>query len=169
MTDKEKILDEVEKRAYRYEATYGGCSQCVVAAIREVVGLIDDSVFKAATGLAGGIGLSGSACGALTGAVLALSMARGREYDNFADPERTRFESFKLAHKLAERYEKEYGSLICKDVQTKLMGRSFNLLIPEEYQAFLAAGGHDDKYPAVVGKTARMAVELLFEEGLIEA
>ncbi|HHT02145.1 MAG TPA: C_GCAxxG_C_C family protein [Firmicutes bacterium] len=165
--DREKILAEVEKRAYDYEATYGGCSQCVLAAIKEVVGLVDDNVFKAATGLTGGIGLSGSACGALTGAVLALSMARGRTYDNFADPDRTRFESFKLARKLADRYREEFGSLICKDVQTKLMGRSFDLFDPDDYKAFLAAGGHDDKCTAVAGKTARMAVELLMEEGLI--
>ena len=161
--DREKILAEVEKRAYDYEAT-DGCSQCVLAAIKEVVGLVDDNVFKAATGLTGGIGLSGSGGPHRRGFA---SHARGRTYDNFADPDRTRFESFKLARKLADRYREEFGSLICKDVQTKLMGRSFDLFDPDDYKAFLAAGGHDDKCTAVAGKTARMAVELLMEEGLI--
>ena len=62
---RERLLKEAEQLAYRYERDYGGCSQCVVGAIKNTLGLISDDVFKAATGLAGGVGLTGNACGPL--------------------------------------------------------------------------------------------------------
>lgn len=164
---KEQLLKEAEQLAYRYERDYGGCSQCVVGAIKETLGLISDDVFKAATGLAGGVGLTGNTCGALTGGVMVFGMALGREYDNFADPERIRFRTFELAKKLVERFEREYGSASCYDIQRKIMGRSFNLWDQTEYGEFLAAGGHEDKCPAVCGKAARWAAEILLEEGLL--
>jgi len=56
---KDKLLDLVENLGTEYERKFGGCSQCVVGAIRDVAGGVDDSVFKAATGLAGGVGAFG--------------------------------------------------------------------------------------------------------------
>ena len=91
--NKEETIKEIEELAYKYEREYGGCSQAVVGAFKKVVGGIGDDVFKAATGLAGGIGLTGNTCGALSGGVLVLGHFVGREYDNFADPEGIRFET----------------------------------------------------------------------------
>jgi len=159
---------EVEKLAIEYEQKYGGCSQCVVGSIKKVVGGITDDVFKAATGLAGGIGLTGNNCGALTGGVMLLSTFIGREYDNFADPDKIRFKSFKLAKKLLERFKEEYGSGICYDIQKKIMGRSYNLWNKKDYNDFIAAGGHNDKCPLVCGKAAKWVVEILLGEGLIQ-
>ncbi len=164
---RQEILEEVEKLAYKYEQLYGGCSQCVVGAVKEVLGGISDDVFKSATGLAGGVGLTGNTCGALTGGVMVLSVFLGRDYDNFADPERIRFETFRLAKELVERYEKEYGTVVCDEIKEKIMGRTYDLWDEKEYQEFLAAGGHDDKCPSVCGKAARWAVEILMDAHLI--
>ncbi len=53
---------EKAERAYelgfKYEANYGGCAQAALAAIFDVVGVEAEDVFRSATGLAGGIGLS---------------------------------------------------------------------------------------------------------------
>ena len=88
--EEEDIVERVEKLATKYEREFGGCSQCVVGALKEVIGGISDDVFKSATGLAGGIGVTGSnACGALTGGVMVLSMYKGREFLNFADPKKS--------------------------------------------------------------------------------
>jgi len=62
-------IEESAKKAYQkgkeYEKTYRGCSQCVIAALQDVLGVGSDDVFKAATGLAGGTGLTcDSRCGA---------------------------------------------------------------------------------------------------------
>jgi C_GCAxxG_C_C family probable redox protein len=161
----EEVVEKVRKLAYRYEQDYGGCSQAVVAAFRDGVGGISDEVFKAATGLAGGVGLMGETCGAVTGGVLVLSSFLGREYDNFADPEEMRFESFRLAKKLIERFRTKYGSPKCERIQTEIMGRFYDIWT--ERDEFLAAGGHDDKCPGVCEDAAAWVAEILFEEGLL--
>jgi hypothetical protein len=57
-----------------YEKTYHGCSQCVLAAIMDVMDEGDDQVFRSASGLAGGLACSSRAtCGALTGRIGVLS------------------------------------------------------------------------------------------------
>ena len=167
MYKRDEILNQVEELAFQYEKEYGGCSQCVIGAVKKALGNISDDVFKAATGLAGGLGLTGNNCGALTGGIMVLSVYMGREFDNFSDPERIRFESFRLTRKLIERYMTEYGSLNCQDIQTRIMGKYFNLRDEKEYSEFIAAGGHDDKCPSVCGKAARWVVEILIEEKLI--
>jgi C_GCAxxG_C_C family probable redox protein len=165
---KDAILKEAERLAYQYEQNYGGCSQCVVGALKETIDGVGDDVFKAATGLAGGIAVTGSGtCGALTGGAMVLSIYKGREYSNFADPQKTRWECFRVCKKLKEKFDAEYGSGMCKDIQKKLMGGSYNLWDKIEYDAFIAAGGHRDKCPEVCGKAAKWVVEILREEKLL--
>ncbi|MCK5587648.1 MAG: C_GCAxxG_C_C family protein [Candidatus Lokiarchaeota archaeon] len=53
---------------FKYEKKYYGCSQCVLLAVQDTFGFKNEDVFKSASGLAVGIGLMGSVCGALTGA-----------------------------------------------------------------------------------------------------
>jgi len=127
---------------------------------------IHDDVFKAATGLIGGLALSGITCGALTGAVMVLSVYLGREYDNFSDPEMIRHESCRLSKKLLDRFIEEYGTTCCYDIQRKIMGKSYNLWDEKERAEFFKAGGHDDKCPSVCGNAARWTMGILNEKGL---
>lgn len=168
MSNKAESLKRVEEAAYKFEQDYGGCPQAVLSAFKKIYGNISDDLFRAATGMAGGIGLSGDTCGALSGAVLAVSVMRGRDYDNLEDKERARTEAYKMARELHDRFIEEYGSTCCYDIQTKLTGRSFNLWDKEDREAFELAGGHDDKCPSVCGKAARWALELLQDRDLLE-
>ncbi|HPU76725.1 MAG TPA: C-GCAxxG-C-C family protein [Thermosynergistes sp.] len=163
-----ELTNKVQELAYQYERQYGGCTQCVVGAYKTALRTISDDVFKAATGLAGGIGLTGSACGALTGGAIVISTFIGRDFDNFADPSGERRKTFKLVAKLVDRFKEEYGSTICRDIQTKLMGRPFNLRDKEDYKEFLAAGGHEDKCPSVCANTVKWIAEILADEGLLK-
>jgi len=152
------------KLAYKYEAKYGGCAQTTLAAIFEVLNVDAKDVFKSATGLAGGIGVIGDGtCGAVVAGVIALSYFFGREYENFSDPERKRFETYKLAREFYQRFKKIFGSTRCHDIQRRLMGREFDLLDPKDWEDFLKAGGHDDKCPSVTGTAAKIAVEMILE------
>lgn len=165
--DKNSQIEKVEQIAYNFEKQYGGCPQAVLAAFKEVSDFISDDLFRAGTGLAGGVGLTGDVCGALIGAALVISVVRGRDYSNLEDKERVRYISLDMVKKLCDRFKAEYGSIHCYDIQKKLMGRSFNLWNKDEKKAFLAAGGHDDKCPTVCGKAAKWAWELLVEKNLI--
>jgi C_GCAxxG_C_C family probable redox protein len=172
MQDGEK-RKELMARAYQlgfdYEKRYKGCSQCVIAAIQDTLGVRDDEVFKAATGLAAGGGLTGiGVCGAYVGGVMVLSQLCGRERSNFEDPERIRFKSFDLAKKIIDRFIGEFGTIICRDIQTVKFGRPYYLRDPEDFKKFEEAGGHDDKCTDVVGKAAQIAVKLILDEGLVK-
>jgi C_GCAxxG_C_C family probable redox protein len=172
MQDGEK-RKELMARAYQlgfdYEKRYKGCSQCVIAAIQDTLGVRDDKVFKAATGLAAGGGLTGiGVCGAYVGGVMVLSQLCGRERSNFEDPERIRFKSFDLAKKIIDRFIGEFGTIICRDIQTVKFGRPYYLRDPEDFKKFEEAGGHDDKCTDVVGKAAQIAVKLILDEGLVK-
>jgi hypothetical protein len=58
----DEILDLAEEKAVKCEFTHHGCSQCVLLAIQEAFDMKNDMVFKAASGLAGGIGRMHSVC-----------------------------------------------------------------------------------------------------------
>ncbi|MBN2599440.1 MAG: C-GCAxxG-C-C family protein [Candidatus Thermoplasmatota archaeon] len=73
MTSSEAILEKVYERAFAYEARLGSCPQCVLAYLKETLGVGDNSIFKASQDLAGGTALSSEGtCGALAGGVIAI-------------------------------------------------------------------------------------------------
>jgi C_GCAxxG_C_C family probable redox protein len=158
-----EMCDKAYNLAFNYEANYGNCAQCVLRAIQEVFGLNMGSVIKASHALAGGLGLSGyGSYGALSGGVMALSFMYGRE---LKDMDKGRFlNAHVLAKRLCDKFVEEFGSCICRDVQQKIFGRSFNLWDPEEYKEFEKMGGHRDKCPDVTGKVAKWVSEILLEK-----
>ncbi len=76
------------------------------------------------------------------------------------------FKMFRMAAELHDKFVEKYGTVICKEIQKKIFGRSFNLRDDEEKQLFREAGAHkdDDKCCAVVGDGARWATEIMLKE-----
>jgi C_GCAxxG_C_C family probable redox protein len=170
MTGKEReaLLQKAYDLGFEYEKTYRGCSQCAIAAIHDTLDIRDDSVFKAGTGLAAGGGLTGiGVCGGYVGGVMVISQLFGRERNNFSDPEKVRFKSFALARKFQEQYIQEFGSIICRDIQTSRFGRPYYIADPEDFEKFEDAGGHVDKCTDVVGKATLLAVRFILDEDLL--
>jgi C_GCAxxG_C_C family probable redox protein len=165
---KRELMTQAYELGFDYERRFRGCSQCVIAAVQDTLGIREDQVFKAATGLSGGGALTGTgACGGLVGGVMVLSQLLGRERPRFDDPDRIRFRTFDIAKRLTDRFQEEFGGTICRDVQSGMFGRSFDLRDREDFQRFEEAGGHEDKCPTVVGKAARMTVEIILDAGLV--
>lgn len=154
------------KYGFEYEKVFHGCAQCAVGALYEVFPeLRNEAVFRSASGLGGGVGLTCKGhCGALSGGVMLLSQVYGRELNQIADPERKRAVAFRLGEKLVQRFLDEYGTIICGEIQEKVMGRSFSLLNPEDKQVFESMGGHSAACPSVVGKGVQWTAELIEEE-----
>jgi C_GCAxxG_C_C family probable redox protein len=160
--DKQKTLKKAYALAHEFEQNYGACSQCVLAALQETVGGIDDEIFKAAHALAGGAARTGQGtCGALAGGMMAISAKYGRSRKHFETVRST--EALNLAKVLYEAFIKEYGSPICTGVQEAIFGRSFDLWNPKEREEFVEAGGHRDKCPDVAGKVAMWTAEILLD------
>lgn len=116
---------------------------------------------------AGGGGTVDGSCGAYSGAIMVLSYLQGRGRADFADRARMQ-KTFSLARKLRERFIQEYGSVVCRDVQTKVLGRPYYLADADEFRKFEKAGAHDIHCPEVVGKAARWAAEIISEAELAQ-
>lgn len=165
----EAVKQKAYDLGYKYEQDYRGCGQCLLGAISDALDYDMGEAFKSATAFAGGVGLSQrSGCGAFLGGCMFLSLLKGREKDNFGDPEKVRFLSFQLADKLSNKFIAEYGSANCDQIQKVTMGRPYDLRIPEEMSAFDEAGGHLDKCPSVVGLAAQWVLDIAYEEGLLD-
>src|SRR4030042_2132950 len=164
------MSNDIAERAYNlgreYEKNYKGCSQCVLAALQDSFKMRNDDVFKAATGLAAGCGASTDGnCGAYSGGIMFLSMLSGRERDDFKDSSGKVFMNFQLVNKLRGMFIQEYGSVICQNIQTKIFGRPYYLLDPDEFEKFEKAGAHDVHCLEVVGKAAKWTADLIITEG----
>ena len=166
-----RASDKAYELGKEYEKSYKGCSQCVVAALQDALNIRNDQVFKAATGLAGGgSGTTDGSCGAYAGAIMVLGSLLGRERDKFDDFESIAPDSraFTMMRKFRDKYIQEYGSVICRNIQTKILGRPYYIIDPDDFRKFEEAGGHDDSgCPEVVGKAARWMAELIEAEGLL--
>jgi len=160
--NKEDLMDKAYAFAYEFEQKYGCCPQCVLAAVKETIGGISDEVFQSSQGLAGGGGLMGvGTCGALSGGMMAISAFFGRDYEIFK--ENLPRKAFKLSKDLFEKFYKEYGEFSCKGVQSKVLGRSFDMWSAEELKKFYEYGGHEDKCPSVAGNVAKWVIEILHD------
>lgn len=161
--DEQAKLDKAYALAFENEQKIGCCSQCVLAAIQDVLGGIDDAVFKAAHTLAGGGALTtGGTCGALAGGMLALGSHYGRDRAHFAQGQHF-MPSYRLGKQLQDRFVAEFGSPVCAEIQKKILGKSFDLWNRDDFKAFEAAGGHLDKCPHVAGQVAKWITEILIK------
>jgi len=167
------MTDSSANKAYQlakdYEHKHGGCSQCVIAALHDAFNIRSDDIFKASTGLVGGgAGTCDGSCGAYAGAIMVTSSLHGRGREDFSKREVPLHTFFGPAMKLREKFIQEYGTIICRDIQTKVLGRPYYLADPEDFKKFEEAGGHEIHCPEVVGKAARWAAEIINEEKLIK-
>ena len=139
--------------------------------MQEEFGLGDLQSFKAASVLAGGVAYQGETCGALLGALMAVGLAVGRESISDTDQYRKAMEpAQEVRRRFMERIQAEYESsaplesTLCRDIQARVYGRSFEMSDPEDRQRFLDAGGHSARgCPRVSGLGAEAVAELLLE------
>ncbi len=112
----EQIIETAYNLGYDLEKKHGGCCRCTVAALQKAIDFIpeDKGLFRAAGCLDGGATPKEvQNCGAFTGLGMVIGWTCGRE----------NFQKNKLSHnlirKVYKRFEKEYGSVLCRDVKKK--------------------------------------------------
>ncbi|NLZ06396.1 MAG: C_GCAxxG_C_C family protein [Phycisphaerae bacterium] len=141
--DIDKPCADIIQMAYQlghdYESRHGGCCRCTVAALQKAIGFVpgDRGLFRAASCLDGGATPNGiQNCGAFTGAGMFIGWTCGLET----------FGNTGLSHRLMrevfQRFQQEYGSVLCKDVRER--------------------AGRD--CPEVVGRAARWTAEVLLRQ-----
>jgi len=162
------IVERASQLAAEYEKTCTGCAQSAVAGLLDAFEIDGEDVFKAASGLADGIGLTGDgSCGSLTGCAMVIGLIFGRDRKDHRDMMKP-MQSYLLCKELHEQIIREYGSCRCHDIQQKIMGRTYNLLDPTELEEAMK-GGMLEHCAGVVGRTTRRAAELILRERPLEA
>ncbi|MFA5077868.1 MAG: C-GCAxxG-C-C family protein [Dehalococcoidia bacterium] len=160
---RQEIKDTAFALAKKYEFENGNCAQSVFAGVMESLGVENEDIFRAATGFADGIGLSGDGhCGTLSGAVLAISCLYGRKKEEFHRRGKM-MKALLICRELESRFNGIYGTCRCHDLQVKFYGRFFNLMTTEDLEAALKAGVLE-RCSSLAGEVASMAVELILDQ-----
>ena len=161
-------IKEIGRKALEYDK-YSGCSQSVLLALQEAFGIGDIESFKAATVLSGGVARMGETCGALLGGLLALGLVVGREditdtqaYRDAMVPSIEIIKEFQLRLQETFGFSEPLENTICRDIQKRIYGESYDLTDPVSYKRFLDAGGHGDEgCPLVCAVAAEVTAEKL--------
>lgn len=111
-----------------------------------------DVIPQIASGFAGGIGNTGSVCGAVIGAVMAISLKQGR-----ADSMEGALQNLAVSREFRRRFEAEMGSIECRE----LTGVDFST--EEGVQQFMNSDIPQKACFPAVGTAYRLVVDLLKE------
>ncbi len=127
------------------------CSQAVLAAFAGRHGLDRDTALRIACAYGGGGAQTGGACGAVSGALMAIGLAHG---STRVDDEAAREKTWDAARALLDRFRREHGSDRCRD----LLG--VDIGTPEGREAAAKAGLFRTHCPVFVRSAARIASSL---------
>ena len=108
-----------------------GCAETTFIVLKGAYGLDDPMDAGAAMALNGGIAYSGGACGAITGAALAVGMLAERRIDDHGEAKRVARD---LVARLMDDFVAEHGALDCRDLT------GYDLRDPGQHDLFMAAG-----------------------------
>lgn len=128
MEDNEIIRNTIalaEESAIQYFRQGLNCSECVMLSFMEHFNHdLSNEALALATGFGGGMGHTKNTCGAITGAVMALSSVIGRQnpFEKETVPERIQElkEIYQYIAPMVNEIEQTYGSLICKEISAPL-------------------------------------------------
>jgi len=152
---KDDLKKKAREKAHDYELQFHGCTQCILLAFQELLGLEDELTFKAASALCAGLGM-GKTCGALSGGVMVLGLKHGREH--IEEGLEGLIPGLGPAQSLVQRFEQEFGTTSCYEI-TKLDWTDF-----EAVMRALTNPEFIERCAQIVGRTAEMVAELIGEE-----
>lgn len=107
-----------EKAIKLYKEEYN-CSQAVLSAYAEELGIDEQTAVRVASSFGGGIARSGKTCGAVTGALMVLGM---KEWNSEVEKETAKQHVYALSQKLIEEFKEKNKTLNCEE----LLGVSVN-------------------------------------------
>lgn len=87
------------------------CAEAVVSALAGAQGIDSDLIPGMATAFCGGMSRTGGPCGALTGAVMGLSLSLGR-----SDPRQPVTAAYDATRELVQTFEAEFGGRNCQEL-----------------------------------------------------
>jgi C_GCAxxG_C_C family probable redox protein len=130
------------------------CGQAVLAAFAERRGLDREAALRVACAFGGGVARTGSTCGAVNGALMAIGLEHGRTR---VEDEAARERTYVAARAFLARFVREHGSDVCRE----LLG--VDIGTPEGREAARKAGLFASRCPQLVRSAASIASTLVGE------
>ena len=125
------------------------CSQSVFSAFAPQFGMDRETALKLASPFGGGVARRGELCGAVSGALLALGLARGAAVPAGKE------EIYRLSKEFMRQFEQNHQSVLCRDLI------ACDLSTPAGYQAATEKGVFTSICPALVRDAVEIAQKLL--------
>ena len=104
---------EKEEQARKKFVDGRNCCQAVFATFAPELGVDEATALRIASSFGGGIGRLSEVCGAFSGLCMVAGLLRG--YADGETPEE-KAAHYALIQELAEKFKKEHGSLICREI-----------------------------------------------------
>lgn len=148
---KENDMSLYGDRAVTTHAEGFNCAQSVVASLCEEFGVDRMTAYRFAGAFGSGIGHLGATCGAVTGAVMLIGLAHGKE-----DPrnETGKAKSQELATEFFARFREKMGCLGCSEI----LGGDINT---PEGQKYIEENGTRSRCDEAIRAAAEIVRELL--------
>lgn len=86
------------------------CSQAVFSAYASQLGIEDQAALKLASPFGGGVAHQGQVCGAVTGALMVLGLARG------SDTVDTKDKTYRMAEDFISRFRERHSTILCREL-----------------------------------------------------
>lgn len=90
------------------------CCQAVACAYCDLVGMDEQTMFRAAEAFGAGMGGMQATCGAVSGAVLLAGLKNSG--GNLENPT-TKGATYKLSREIAKQFQEKNGSVVCKELK----------------------------------------------------
>ncbi len=175
----EETIAKVRERARKNFSKGWNCGECVLEAIIENIDLgLPKETLRVVTGFGGGVGLFGDTCGAINGAIIAVSAVHGR--DSLEQGENGRAINkenlygkpglYRLFNQIPNMVQEKYGNTLCREIAAEWrddwLCRDHALYCREiitdlaEYAAQMIAGNKEE----LASKSFGINVENLVED-----
>jgi len=118
MNDKEKIAADLFKQGYN-------CAQSVLGAFHDEIGMSFEEALRLASSFGGGMGRMREVCGAVSSMFMIAGIKKGYISPN---DDVTKEKHYTLVQNLAEKFKKEHGTIICRE----LLGEDDNSPVPSK-------------------------------------
>jgi C_GCAxxG_C_C family probable redox protein len=105
------MIDNAAQRSKDLFSSGYYCAESVLMAIAKVHDVESDLIPRIATGFCSGVARTSGQCGAISGAIMGLGLAIGRD-----SPEKSVEETYVLVRELIERFEDKFGSRNCQQL-----------------------------------------------------
>ena len=109
-----KDIEQVGERAEKLFTQGYNCAESVLAAAAESMGLQCDCIPGVATGMGGGLGHTGHACGAVSGAAMAIGLASARK--KLADHAAEKRWANELGAEMVAAFKRKFDAVNCRDL-----------------------------------------------------